>query len=663
MKYAAHLFILIVSLSIVNSSKSQNEIEYPVIEHAVALQGALVADGSKFDLNKSDEVITILKLYHPKYKISDSDFSDKELLNDFKDNNPFLGQFISANFANNAAQDTDVSIMADRSQSYGLLSTPSPLVSNLAYGLSDFLVKRTKEELKIAFFNKLLDRLNQEGTKDVFPESVKKLQNIGDEIYDYRSYLPALQTAFRADLELLPTNAATYIRNADISSIDNDSKNLLTDALDVSQHIINEEHVHQIFNDLALRSKTALSNTVGKAEVVEIRNMLLLFGILSNALMENSNTETYIKLDQFKFKIADAHYKDLYLGLLWQVLKNNKVTLKGHVIADVIKGDGVGAGQDGLFDQLKSILEQSKLLDSYIDKLESGDLDNLAAEKTSVHYKMVSAMFAIVDNFLKIAKVDKQGDLAEAINAIESTLKIPIDIRRKNYPSAIVHLNSLLQLGLKDNKSKVAGRIMTLGTFIASIASSENPGEINAIIENHALPAGSYINKRKARSTTIELNAFVGIYGGIETLYDRNNQSLIITEDYDTQDFTLGLTAPIGVSFSWSIKNKASFSLFPYVFDLGAVVAYRFSDQTESELPELSLSNIIAPGMNLSLGIPGTPLVLAGGMQYGPMLREITKTDDMGLELKEFVQAYRYFVNLSVDIPLTTLRNGKYKNK
>ena len=272
-------------------------------------------------------------------------------------------------------------------------------------------------------------------------------------------------------------------------------------------------------------------------------------------------------------------------------------------------------------------------------------------------------MFSIIDNFLKIAKVDKQEELAEAINAVESTLKIPIDIRRKNYPSAIVHLNSLLQLGLKDNKSKVAGRIMTLGTFIASIASSENPGEINAIIENHALPAGSYINKRKARSTTIELNAFVGVFGGIETLYDRNNQSLIITDDYDAKDFTLGLTAPIGVAFSWSIKNKASISLFPYVFDLGAVVAYRFSDQTESELPELSLSSIIAPGMNLSLGIPGTPLVLAGGLQYGPMLREITETDDMGLELKESVQAYRYFVNLSVDIPLTMLRNGKYKNK
>jgi len=87
--------------------------------------------------------------------------------------------------------------------------------------------------------------------------------------------------------------------------------------------------------------------------------------------------------------------------------------------------------------------------------------------------------------------------------------------------------------------------------------------------------------------------------------------------------------------------------------DLGAVVSYRFNNPDTEDLPNFTLQNIVSPGIQGAIGIPKTPLVFSGGWQNGPLLRRITSTD-----IEESVDASRWFLNLSVDIPLISLRVG-----
>ena len=117
--------------------------------------------------------------------------------------------------------------------------------------------------------------------------------------------------------------------------------------------------------------------------------------------------------------------------------------------------------------------------------------------------------------------------------------------------------------------------------------------------------------------------------------------------------FSLGVTAPIGLAISWSLHQKSAFTLFPTVLDLGTVVSYRFDNNNSSELPEFNLQNIIAPGIQGSFGIPSTPIVMSGGWQRGPLFREIQ------MPFSGTVGANRWFINISVDIPLFTLKSGQ----
>jgi len=89
-------------------------------------------------------------------------------------------------------------------------------VTNIADGLAKFLVKRVKQELTIAFFEKFKTILSDPKFKDmqtVFPQTYQALMLIGDQIYNYQGYIQTLRESFEMDLKALNTNLPTIIDN------------------------------------------------------------------------------------------------------------------------------------------------------------------------------------------------------------------------------------------------------------------------------------------------------------------------------------------------------------------------------------------------------------------------------------------------------------------
>ena len=542
-----------------------------------------------------------------------------------------------------------------------LISTSSSFVSLAADGLATFLVERTKEELRIAFFDKLNSQIKKNDLNEIFQESATTLDKIGDEIYNYRLYLSTLQSSFRNDLQVLPENIGKYVKQLPDDKIIVHKKNLIADLLIIGQLIADEENIHLLLSRLAETSITELNKpeylneTTDKEinRIKDIRNSFVLVGIISNSLVANDTLKNYISLSKFDSILDDNDKTNLYLGLIWQLLTNYKVEIGGNSIASKLIAIANPAGphseRKNHLENLKPLISHGKTIVGYLNKLKDNSFDKESEEATYLYYNIVNQVFSSAKTILGFTQISPGSKVHEGIRAFEAGLKIPIDLGRNNYSNAIVNIHEVLELGLGDSENKTIKAFLKYGGFIAAVASSKSGSEISAILNNYALPVGSYIQKRRSTSCNIALNGYVGVFGGSETL----NLNDVRETTMNVSHFSLGVTAPIGLAISWSLHQKSAFTLFPTVLDLGTVVSYRFDNNNSSELPEFNLQNIIAPGIQGSFGIPSTPIVMSGGWQRGPLFREIQ------MPFSGTVGANRWFINISVDIPLFTLKSGQ----
>ena len=660
-------FLLLAVLFFTPKGYSQDTISFPIQADILKLESLIVIENGQELFNPDDATIKAVSEILRKYLPDDEKKTDQkshQVLNYYYKNNDYIKRYILHAKTEVGVADAGQSIST--SESNDLSSSPLPEISGIADGISKFLVQRTKEELKVAFFDKLQNNLKKNDLDKLMPQSYSTIEDIGDEIYNYRTYLKTLHGSFENDMKLLPSNLASYVRTSDSSKMIDDKKYLLADFLDIGQLILEEKDVHIILDTIAEISLDSLNSVHfgNDEETRKIRQGLVLSGIISNSLLKDDAAKSYISVPEFKEMVQDKTRINLYLGLIWQLISNADIQFGEKRLADYMTKEYAKPDSDelkrGFVEQFREVVEQGKNIKSYMEQLKAADIDKRPNEKSALYYGIVNSIFTVAKKILDVAKVEEDSRVYKGVKAFEASVKIPIDIKRENYSGAIVNASTLLEIGLKKSEQIIAKRLMRYGGFIAAIASSTDSDEISSIIDAYALPVGSYIQKRKASSTNIAFNAYVGLYGAKETLNIEDMQIAMAFSKEGLTKYSAGVTAPIGVAVSWSFcKHKSSFTIFPSVLDLGAVVSYRFKDSMTENLPEFTLENIIAPGIQASLGIPNSPIIVSGGWQKGPLLRQITIDDMMGAEPAiETVDASRWFVNISVDIPLFSLRAG-----
>ena len=209
-----------------------------------------------------------------------------------------------------------------------------------------------------------------------------------------------------------------------------------------------------------------------------------------------------------------------------------------------------------------------------------------------------------------------------------------------------------------ENTMEVKKAIFKYGAFMADVAQAKTSDDVEKAIESVALPSGSARIKRETLFN-VALNAYCGLFIGNEIINNYDSPKILGSIN------TFGVTAPIGISLSqghriwpWPFNKIGkereagwSSSWFISIVDLGAVTAYRFTDDQTENVPTIQLKDIFSPGIFWSLGIPKSPLSVNFGVQVGPNLRKV-RTDENTYAGETYV---RYSVSFCVDLPILNL--------
>jgi len=191
-------------------------------------------------------------------------------------------------------------------------------------------------------------------------------------------------------------------------------------------------------------------------------------------------------------------------------------------------------------------------------------------------------------------------------------------------------------LGWEKDNSKDAlvslSKVLSYIDLLASLSQANNSQEVETIMENYALPAGSSRVKKDA-VFNIAVNAYVGGF------YRPSSTAGGFTNTY-------GLTAPIGFTFSLGFQQAGSLSLFASAVDIGSVIQYKLNNNGQYE-QNINFAGLVAPGVHLVYGFGGyLPLSIGGGWEWtSPMT---TTTNNISLQP-------HFNLFLAVDIPLFNL--------
>jgi len=557
-------------------------------------------------------------------------------------------------------------------------------------GIAKFLVGRVKEELSAAFFKKFKDEITKDKYKiykNLFPETFKMLETIDEEIYKFSSYIQVLREAFEKDLnnayENLPAAFNRLMEDDKIKKFFDDRpwlEVIFNSGFYIIDSLKKEKHPGDILADFKTDKLTGDSQNLG--------NALELLKIISYSLRKESGDQYWIDKDDLKKLVEPDNNKQyvtfkIYLGLIYQKAKNIKFKVKNdeilfpnvltalkkpiEEIEDVNKKIAgfmyrVGQLETSLKD-LKEMTQKDKK-PTYNDyfKFYNATLDTLEYSLEFFEYFLDKVKPTNIKHeeyskgkIVAISEVKKYLGVARAVGDIY------LDIKNKNFSSVIFNVikifdNVILPAFEKEGFNKIRAGLLKYGSFLATVAKAQNSDEVKEAIAAVVLPAGSSSIKRNS-SFNISLNAYVGASAFKDGKFEESEES-------NGKEF-LGFNkarvwAPIGIAFSAGKINipcikevVKSFSLFASIIDIGAVTAFRFTDENAEEIPKFTLKNIISPGLHVILGIKNLPISFGVGYQRLPQLEKIEIINENEIITTINTEnRWKWNFFIAVDIPL-----------
>jgi hypothetical protein len=657
-----------------NSNKNikddnQQQKEPPVYHAGSAVYDALsLADPAHLKYN---DLKAIIKAYFP-----DSSAENINKIVSAVSSNPFLRPIIKPAYVNSTIKKGSPQSAFDMLSSLSMSAVGGMDVTKISDGLAKFLVKRVKEELSIAFFQRLKDTINKR--KDLitlFPQTVVVLNKIDAGVYDYKGYIQNLREAFKADIETLDTNLPGLLPLHPKFFIAN---HVLADAIISGSYLTSElkkqTHPGDILANFPL--DTIKKYEKNKTWLGTVQVLQLLSQSFRDTASVTSNTY-WANLSYLRRIANDKKSLQIFLGLVYQQALNNynSIPFSDNVSLITILDDvAKNLNNDySVYTAYKLYFMQFAVKTDAINKMvasyQKPANDSLAVELYKKYFDAATDLFRYSIQFTYLPGMDKtlpdvsnfKKQYPGYLKTIQGVSDLAVDINRRNYSGAINQTANIFNLinKLSVDTSKMPDALVNnfvkYGSFIAAVATAKTSDEVETAIEAFALPVGSYSVKRES-SFNVAINAYTGLFIGHESI-----QGIPSKQFFNSY----GLTAPIGVSLSlghrkffnpFSGEGHASYSLFLSLIDIGAVAAYRFKDDTTAQVPKIQLKNIFSPGAFISIGIPKTPLSLNFGAQMGPNLRKIDNNNSTEPSTDSSNRIYwRFSAGLVVDIPLLNL--------
>jgi len=644
------LILIVLLLGFTNQELAQQSAYYD----ALFIRDSCYDESDKAFMNKSALYKVIKKYFPPKTLLTDSHIKA----------NPFLAPYVP-----------DAGIQAaPQPSSYidGMIKSAGGLdVTHIVNGVADFMIKRAKEELTITFFDRFKKFAQEhEEFKVLFPKTTDNLVHLLT--YQYPQMLPVLRTGFMEDLGQL-----TY-RLDDVLELPRYNK-LLKDFPEVRVAIRSLQLVHELerneinvaevieqFSTFAEWSDTTASLTLRN-----MGNTIHLSAIFSNSLRGASRV--WVSPKEVKEMFADSVLFHIYLGLVYQQVQARDIRF--------LEESRVTRFADILKDQKKDLfLLRNKLLEfiELADRVEKqvigikGTMKNGAKPSNDDYFTYVRTCTDVMEYSFNIAYLFNENiKTKEYVELARKSNELYKNIYLQEYPQAIVNsidlLNKIFSMVQQNPKygrltdqeeddieclEDFLTHVPKFALFMANVAAAKSSEEVSAALENAALPVGSSSIKKNT-NFNISVQSYLGAYTAVGP-YDTKNSAW--------QD-RFGVLAPIGVSFSTGLGKGGSISLFPTLFDLGAIVDYKLTadsvqgaggviTQEIQKDYKIQLGQVVSPGAYLVYGMAwNIPLSVGFGGQYGPGLTKI----DAGGNTNVVNPAWRWNVFVSVDIPFFNL--------
>ncbi|MDR0232635.1 MAG: hypothetical protein LBI82_11030 [Dysgonamonadaceae bacterium] len=497
-------------------------------------------------------------------------------------------------------------------------------------GVANFMASRFKQEVIQMTTSQIFNEVNKKGKKGriefIFPKTYELVDKFKKNDYSayYAADLELLRQTAQIDIENLPTNIGIHYDTLFQSKpkTTKDMVRLVRYIVDYSQNGYPVNHL------LTAISKESFSDT--------IRNVLQIADLFSQALLADSGWVNPLNELPTDFKKPEVRY---FYGLLYQQLIDNN-WFKAYFESK--NDDPISIAEDlqelsvftirlnNLNDFVRHKNHELRTAEDFISYVKSFNqtINNFA---TTFNKKIPN----IIDN----ATFNKSTDY---LSVMEYTFQ-------GNYQKAISNvLVEFLDEKTENNDKKENFTLIRTLTFLSQLATVQTSGEMENLLKAYALPIGSSSVKRKS-SVNLSVNGYVGLTGGW-TRFDKMNES---------EWLNYGLSAPVGLSLTWSNSKKSNFTIFGSIIDVGSIVNQRLINN-HTEYADLRLEHFFTPGIGFFYNLPKCPITIGVHGSFVPNFKTVEYTVGTGENAKMVPKnenVLRLNLSLLVDIPFFTLYN------
>ena len=384
------------------------------------------------------------------FKALESYYSKTKLSEDELKNNSFFKSYVP---------DAGIqSIKGKSNYTNEILSSVGGLdVTSLADGFAKFIVKRTKQELNIAFFEKFKETITDPNYKDlqsIFPQTYRTLSAIGEDIYMYEAYIMALRESFEKDLASLPSNLPEIIDNhPEYFKQAPELEAELRTAFYMAQAIQNKQHPGEIVAYFDERILNSEPNAKAAFQTLKL---------FSASLQSKNDSVYWVSEKEIKALLSGQTLFNIYMGLVLQKAKNENIVFKNKDNKNIRLDSVLNKAHDDMQHfkiYLTTLASKTQQLETRIKGLKKIKSDSLLFEN---YYSILSSSIDLMKYTINEIPIPNKNELT--FNSQTKSLKeitdvyfdfaqtgadIAIDVNRRNYSSAIVNAAYLYEKTIK----------------------------------------------------------------------------------------------------------------------------------------------------------------------------------------------------------------------
>lgn len=539
----------------------------------------------------------------------------------------------------------------------------------ILYGITDFIIRRAKEQLVEAYLRSWYDTISS--NKIIGPMLAQSLDVtkafIADNSLSLAKYGDKWKAAIREDFHQIPSllQQEPYLEKVIMTfypRLANDSitkKELIaaiSGSMNITQRLYMKEHL------VAGISAMASSYLAGTDSSTAFKRLTVLADIILGVVGTLQNNDTYktIQLDGLR-KLNPEE---------WSILLKLTYARNSTQLKFVMGSAGAGIDLNGSIENhlggFKMLLTEIMVIAQDFQKIAGAGKTTLTATDTRKLFEIAFRLYPVCMEFLAKPSIGMNPIVFnEEVEkyfryAIEMGEGIAAQEYGKVLDGAIGVLNQLKESSGDSTKGNTTNQLQRYGSFLLNILSAKEASEVEAAL-NELVPKGSYTVKNTKRFA-MSLSAYPGVLLGQETVkkYPVDNMGNIIpgSGKKSFNSFSAAPYLPIGIDFSFHpmSKNKlkaraqqnkhGSMNIGIQLVDLGAVLNYRLnSDTTVDSAPEIGFKQFFSPGAQVMWHFNNSPVVIGAACNYTPDLREIAQD---GFTYK--ANAIRYGVFVAVDV-------------